>query len=109
MGLLKWLLIINFMSIFAYGSAEVGLTPSLDTSGRKTNKFYMNTYDKITQNYYLNLYLEYEENPQYGQIYQKVDFNKHINDFVIGVGFSNTKNGFFNKEEIRANFILKLW
>lgn len=110
MALQKLILIISLFSSTAYASGEFGISPGRDSDGNGNLKYYFNVYENIGGDYYINPYYQYDNDFNLKQHFFKVDLNKHINDkIIIGVGVSNTDNNYFNRRDIRANFIMKLW
>lgn len=110
MALRKLILIISLFSCTANASGELGVVPGVDTNGRQSQKYFFNVYEKLGRNYYINPYYEHTTDFNLKQNYFKLDFNKHVTDkFIIGLGVANTHNNYFDRQEVKANLILKLW
>lgn len=109
MVFLKLLLSISLFGCLAKAEGVLGVTPSFELSGQRTDKIYLDIYENIYKNLYINPYIEIINNRNYQQKYIKIDFNKHYNTINLGVGLSNTYNNYGNQQEIRVNAILKLW
>lgn len=112
MGLQKLMLanLLWFLSTFAFASGEIGLVPGKDQYGRDLFKFYFNVYEHLGKGFYLNPYYQYDSDYNLIQHFFRLDLNKHLNDkIILGVGFYNISNNYFDRTDYRVNLIIRLW
>lgn len=115
--MVRLLLILTLFCNTAYASGELAFVPSYSLNNEKVGyKFSLNVYEHVTNNWHINPYLQYEKvYNSHNQLYGKLDFNKHLNNFVIlGAGTSHltwgdNKNNKYTNTDVHVNIIIKLW
>lgn len=107
------------LSSIASASGEIGFIPRLaETNATNKTEYgykgYLSIYEHLGNDIYLNPYGSVDAlNNDYKASYFKLDLNKHMGSFIMGLGIAKEYQdlgfGVKSRQDVHLNFIWKLW